>query len=101
MLESVEVKDRHELRHHEQGARFGGANFTLSLESITQDVTYGALPCATSTLRDPSFAGTLELERFQTACEGIFSGAEVTADDEGVTSFDNLALVRGPPGLRG
>ena len=83
----------------EQGARFGGANFTLSIESFTQDVTYGALPCATSTLRDPSFAGTLDLERFQTACEGIFSGVEVTADDEGVASFDNLALVRGPPGI--
>ena len=83
----------------DQGARFGGANFTLSLESFTQDVVYGALPCATSTLRDASFAGTLDHERFRAACEGIFSGAEVTADDEGVASFDNLALVRGPPGI--
>ena len=82
-----------------RGVRFGGANFSLVVESFTRDVSYNSLPCTTSDLRNPSFENTLEHERIRDACASAFIGDETVADDEGVASFDNLTLARGPPGI--
>lgn len=78
---------------------FPGAKFRLDVARKFQYSSRGTIPCGDDSLEHPMFVDTLEHERIREVCTPVLAGVEAIADAEGIASFDDFHVRRGPPGL--